>query len=92
LRFQPSGGLPIASEFKVKLDPDKILQKGAGLHWDSELTVRTDKFPVEEVSANEEPALEGKDKVVLGGEMRGSKTLRREGSPGISPALPPCSP
>ena len=70
LRFQPSGGLPIASEFKVKLDPDKILQKGQVFTGDTELTVRTDKFLVEEVTVNEEPALEGRNKVVLRGEMR----------------------
>jgi hypothetical protein len=32
LRFQPSGGLPVASEYKVELDPAKIVKEGAGLY------------------------------------------------------------
>ena len=28
LRFQPSGGLPVASEYKVELDPAKIVKEG----------------------------------------------------------------
>src|SRR6185295_19396999 len=70
LRFQPSGGLPVASEFKVELDVDKILQKGQVFVGDTVLRVRTDKFLVEEVTVEEEPALEGKNKVVLRGEMK----------------------
>jgi uncharacterized protein YfaS (alpha-2-macroglobulin family) len=70
LRFQPSGGLPIASEFKVELDVDKILQKGQVFVGDTVLKIRTDKFLVEDVTVEEEPALEGKNKVVLRGEMK----------------------
>ncbi|HEX4960239.1 MAG TPA: alpha-2-macroglobulin [Thermoanaerobaculia bacterium] len=70
LRFQASGGLPVASEFKVQLDPDKIVQKGQVFTGDTEFTVRTDKFLVEDVTVNEEPALEGKNKVILRGEMK----------------------
>jgi hypothetical protein len=28
LRFEPSGGLPIASEIQVELDPAKVIQEG----------------------------------------------------------------
>ncbi len=70
LRFQPSGGLPVASEYKVELDPTKIVKEGQVFTGDTELTVRTDKFLVEEVTVLEEPALEGKAKVVYRGEIR----------------------
>src|SRR6185295_6592463 len=70
LRFQPSGGLPVASEFKVELDPAKVLQPGQVFTGETELTVKTDKFLVEEVTVAEEPALEGKGKVGFRGEMR----------------------
>src|SRR6185295_2117177 len=70
LRFQPSGGLPVASEFKVELDPAKVLQPGQVFTGETEFTVKTDKFLVEEVTVSEEPALEGKGKVVFRGEMR----------------------
>ena len=70
LRFEPSGGLPVASEYKVELDPARIVQAGQVFSGDTELTVRTDKFLVEEVTVQEEPALEGKAKVVYRGEIR----------------------
>jgi hypothetical protein len=70
LRFQPSGGLPVASEYKVELDPAKIVKEGQVFTGETELTVRTDKFLVEEVTVLEEPALEGKAKVVYRGEIR----------------------
>ncbi len=70
LRFQPSAGLPVASEFKVELDPEKILQEGQVFTGETTFTVRTDKFLVEDVTVFEEPALEGKAKVVFRGEMR----------------------
>src|SRR3954464_4080062 len=70
LRFQPSGGLPVASEYRVTLDPAKIVHEGQVFSGDTELTVKTDKFLVEEVTVAEEPALEGKAKVVYRGEIR----------------------
>jgi hypothetical protein len=70
LRFQPSVELPVASEYKVELDPAKILKEGQVFSGDTELTVRTDKFLVEEVTAVEEPALEGKAKVFFRREIR----------------------
>src|SRR3954447_2801237 len=70
LRFQPSGGLPVASEYKVTLDPARIVHEGQVFSGETELTVKTDKFLVEEVTVLEEPALEGKGKVVFRGELR----------------------
>jgi hypothetical protein len=70
LRFQASGGLPVASEFTVEIDPAKVVQQGQVFTGDAEVKVRTDKFLVEEVTANEELALEGKAKVLYRGEMR----------------------
>ncbi|HEY4597031.1 MAG TPA: MG2 domain-containing protein, partial [Thermoanaerobaculia bacterium] len=70
LRFQPSGGLPVASEYRVTLDPARIVHEGQVFSGDTELTVKTDKFLVEEVTVAEEPALEGKAKVVYRGEIR----------------------
>jgi len=65
-----SGGLPVASEYKVELDPAKIVKEGQVFTGETELTVRTDKFLAEEVTVLEEPALEGKAKVVYRGEIR----------------------
>jgi hypothetical protein len=64
----------VASEYKVELDPAKIVQAGQVFSGDTELTVRTDKFLVEEVTVQEEPALEGKAKVVYRG--RSGSTIR----------------
>jgi uncharacterized protein YfaS (alpha-2-macroglobulin family) len=69
LRFQASGGLPVASVYTVTLDPAKIVKEGQVFTGDTELTVKTDKFLVEEVTVAEEPALEGKAKVVYRGEI-----------------------
>ncbi|HEV8578081.1 MAG TPA: alpha-2-macroglobulin [Thermoanaerobaculia bacterium] len=70
LRFQPSGGLPVASEFKVELEPAKVIQEGQVFTGETEFTVKTDKFLVEDVTVFEEPALEGKGKVIFRGEMK----------------------
>src|SRR6266545_1707867 len=70
LRFQPSGGFPVASEYKVDLIPERLLKKGQVFSGDTEVVVRTDQFLVEGVDVVEEPALEGKGKVVFRGEIR----------------------
>jgi hypothetical protein len=78
LRFQPSGGFPVASEYKVTLDTERILQEGQVFSGDTELTIRTDKFLVEQVDVYEEPALEGKGRVTYRGEMRFNYPVRPE--------------
>jgi hypothetical protein len=45
LRFQASGGLPVASEYKVTLDPAKIVKEGQVFTGDTELTVKTGQVP-----------------------------------------------
>ncbi len=70
LRFEPSGGLPVASEFKVEVEPEKVVQEGQVFTGETEVTVKTDKFLVEDVTVFEEPALEGKGKVTFRGEMK----------------------
>lgn len=70
LRFTPSGGLPIASEYTVELHPERFLPEGMVFTGDRELTVRTDQFLVEGVDITEEPALEGKARVLFRGNIR----------------------
>jgi len=67
LRFQPSGGFPVASEYKIALIPDRLLTAGLVFAGDTEVTVRTDQFLVESVDITEEPALVGKAKVFFRG-------------------------
>lgn len=70
LRFQPSGGFPMATEFTLTLLPERILKPGQVLAGETELVVRTDQFLVEGVDVQEEPALEGKGKVIFRGNVR----------------------
>ena len=70
LRFQPSGGFPVASEYTISLIPERILKEGQVFTGDTELEVSTDKFLVENVSVSEEPALEGEAQVIFRGEIR----------------------
>jgi uncharacterized protein YfaS (alpha-2-macroglobulin family) len=70
LRFQPSGGFPVASEFRIDLIPERLLKEGQVFSGETEVVVRTDQFLVEGVDVVEEPALEGKAKVVFRGEIR----------------------
>ncbi|HEX5757790.1 MAG TPA: MG2 domain-containing protein [Thermoanaerobaculia bacterium] len=70
LRFQPSGQLPIASQYTFTLLPERILKPGQVFTGDTELVVRTDQFLVEGVDVQEEPALEGKARVIYRGTLR----------------------
>ncbi len=70
LRFQPSGGFPMASEYTIELIPERILKPGQVLTGETEHVVRTDQFLVEGVEIQEEPALEGKAKVLFRGNVR----------------------
>lgn len=70
LRFQPSGGFPVASEYRIDLIPERLLKEGQVFSGETEVVVRTDQFLVEGVDVVEEPALEGKAKVVFRGEIR----------------------
>ncbi|HEX7184844.1 MAG TPA: alpha-2-macroglobulin [Thermoanaerobaculia bacterium] len=70
LRFQPSGGFPVASEYTFNLIPERILGEGQVFTGDTALKVVTDRFLVEAVDVTEEPALEGKARVIYRGEIR----------------------
>lgn len=78
LRFQPNGGFPVASEYKVTLEPEKILGENQVLTGDSEVTIKTDPFLVEGVDVTEEPALEGKAKVIYRGDLRFNYAVKPE--------------
>jgi|SRR6185436_5252648 len=70
LRFQPNGGFRVASEYRIDLIPKRLLKAGQVFSGDTTVTVRTDKFLVEGIDWVEEPALEGKAKVVFRGEIQ----------------------
>lgn len=70
LRFQPSGGFPVASQYTVSLILDRIVPESLRFEGDPEILVRTDPFLVEAVDAHEEPALEGRARVIFRGEVR----------------------
>jgi uncharacterized protein YfaS (alpha-2-macroglobulin family) len=70
LRFQPSGGFPVASEYRIDLIPERLLKEGQVFSGETSVRVRTDQFVVEGVDVLEEPALEGKGRVVFRGEIR----------------------
>jgi hypothetical protein len=78
LRFQPSGGLPIATELTVKLKTDKLLKEGQVFSGDDEITVKTDQFLVNGVDVEEEPALEGKAKVIYSGTIHFNYAVKPE--------------
>src|SRR5262245_52542093 len=67
LRVQPSGGFPVASRYKIKLDPARLLGPNQTFKGDTELEVVTDRFLVEKVDFAEEPALEGEGQVLFRG-------------------------
>lgn len=70
LRFEPSGGFPIASQYAVTLIPERLLGEGQTLGGDHRLVVRTDQFLVESVEVTEEPLLDGEGRVLLRGTIR----------------------
>ncbi|MCB1036627.1 MAG: alpha-2-macroglobulin family protein, partial [Acidobacteria bacterium] len=70
LRFEPSGGFPIASQYAVTLITERLLGENQVFAGETRLTVRTDQFLVETVEVTEEPVLDGESQVVLRGEIR----------------------
>ena len=70
LRFEPSGGFPMASQYTVALIPDRLLAAGQRLAGKKSFEVRTDPFLVEGVDAFEEPVPEGKGRVLFRGTLR----------------------
>lgn len=70
LRFEPSGGFRMASEYRLSLIPDRLLAEGQVLVGDHEFTVRTDQFLVEQVEIFEEPSAAGEGRVTLQGSVQ----------------------
>jgi len=69
LRFEPSGGFPMASEYKLSLIPERLLGEGQVLVGDTEFTLVTDQFLVEQVEVFEEPSAEGGGVVTFRGSV-----------------------
>jgi uncharacterized protein YfaS (alpha-2-macroglobulin family) len=78
LRFQPTSAFPVASEFKITLLPERLLKAGQELAGDRELKVVTDRFLVEGIDLNEEPALTGKGKVIFRGSLKFNYEVKAE--------------
>ncbi len=69
LRFEPSGGFPIASQFFVTLISERLLGENQVFTGDTRLTVRTDQFLVESIDVTEEPLLDAEAQVLLRGTL-----------------------
>jgi hypothetical protein len=54
LRFEPAAPFPIATQYKVTLLAERLLEKGQRFRGDTEFTVQTDPFLVEKVTTVEE--------------------------------------
>jgi len=78
LRFFPSGGFPMASEYSLTLLPERLLQKGQVWNGDTIFKVSTERFVVEGVDLHEEPAIEGKGKVTFRGTLKFSVRVHPE--------------
>jgi uncharacterized protein YfaS (alpha-2-macroglobulin family) len=70
LRFEPSGGFPMASEYRLALIPERLLDQGQSFAGDTELTLTTDRFLLEEVVVEEEPVPTSEATVVLRGRLQ----------------------
>ena len=67
LRFEPSGGFELASEYTIELILDRLMPEGSTLRGDTEFSVRTDEFILDGVDVQEELAPEGAGSVVFRG-------------------------
>lgn len=71
LRFEPSGGLSMATEYKISLLPDRFLAKGFAFSGSPKVSFQTDQFLVEGATTFEEPAVGvAGSSVILRGEVR----------------------
>ncbi|MEM9293337.1 MAG: MG2 domain-containing protein [Acidobacteriota bacterium] len=69
LRFEPNGGFPAASEYRLQLIAERLLAAEQVFVDEAAVTVRTDPFLVESVSVVEEPVPGGGARVVLRGTL-----------------------
>ncbi|MGH9380429.1 MAG: alpha-2-macroglobulin family protein [Thermoanaerobaculia bacterium] len=70
LRFEPTGGFQMATEYEVTLVPERLTGDAYHFTGDTSAQVRTDDFLVERVDVRQEPRLEGKNEVVIVGNLR----------------------
>ncbi|HUG44009.1 MAG TPA: MG2 domain-containing protein [Acidobacteriota bacterium] len=70
LRFRPSGGLAIATDYSIRLNPALLLQPGQQFWGSPEISVRTDQFRVDRIDLQEEPASQELDRIILRGQVR----------------------
>lgn len=69
LRFEPSGGFPVASQYELRLIADRLVGEEQVLAGDEKFTLRTDQLLVESVSLTEEPVLDARSQVVFQGQI-----------------------
>ncbi len=70
LRFEPSGGFPVASRCELALIPERFLAKGQALSGKSTFELETDRFLLEQVSVQEVPSPQGGGRVTLRGRLQ----------------------
>ena len=70
LRFEPSGGLPVASRWTLALIPERFLGPDQTLAGQATFTVETDRFLLEQVSVQEVPSPLGGGRVTLHGRLQ----------------------
>lgn len=70
LRFQPASPLPVASTLLLRVKPELLLKEGQIFVGKREHKIVTDRFLVEGVEVQEEPALEGKARLLLRGNLK----------------------
>ncbi|HTQ80418.1 MAG TPA: hypothetical protein VMM92_10510, partial [Thermoanaerobaculia bacterium] len=78
LRFQPSGGFPMAAEYNLTLLPEKLLKPGQVWSGDTTYKIATERFVVEGVDLREQPAIEGKGQVTFQGTLKFSVRVHPE--------------
>jgi hypothetical protein len=77
LRFEPAGRFPIASQYKLAINPGKIATADLPFDGDREFVIKTDDFLVRVVTWRELPAANGH--VVLQGEAQFNYRVDPEG-------------
>ena len=70
LRFEAPQRFQMATEYRIALRPERLLEKGQFFDGKTRFVVKTDQFRVEGVDVTEEPAPEGEGKVVLRGDLQ----------------------
>ncbi|HYI12511.1 MAG TPA: alpha-2-macroglobulin [Thermoanaerobaculia bacterium] len=76
LRFEPAGGFPMASEYKIILAVHKLLKEDEEWTGESTFAIRTDQFLVRRVTVSEEPVPSAPGRVVLRGEIQFNYAVR----------------